>query len=80
MDEQQRQEEKQPKRRWRRSRTRLFPIWLRLLLVLVLVVISTAAGAMIGYSVLGDGKPLDVLKPATWQHIVEIVTKDVNSK
>jgi hypothetical protein len=79
-----RQEEKQTeqptKRRWRWQRTRLIPIWLRLIIVIVLMVISTAAGAMIGYGVIGNGKPLDVLKPSTWQHIVDIVKKDTGNQ
>lgn len=31
---------------------------------------------MIGYGVLGDGRPLDALKPSTWQHIIDLVEKD----
>ncbi|MGX1901369.1 DNA-directed RNA polymerase subunit beta [Thermolongibacillus altinsuensis] len=71
-------EEKQPKQENEEKRTsrRLIPIWLRLIIVAVLVVISTAIGAMVGYSVLGDGKPLDALKPSTWQHIIDLVEKD----
>jgi hypothetical protein len=67
----------QPTTRFRkRNRRRLIPIWLRLVIVAGLIVVSTVTGAMIGYGVIGDGKPLDVLKPSTWQHIVDIVKKD----
>ncbi|WP_240189876.1 DNA-directed RNA polymerase subunit beta [Bacillus sp. P14.5] len=31
---------------------------------------------MIGYGVIGDGKPMDVLDKSTWQHIIDIVLKD----
>ncbi|GMB09403.1 DNA-directed RNA polymerase subunit beta [Thermolongibacillus altinsuensis] len=75
-EEKQPKQENEEKRTSRRFRRRLIPIWLRLIIVAVLVVISTAIGAMVGYSVLGDGKPLDALKPSTWQHIIDLVEKD----
>jgi zinc transporter ZupT len=75
-EEKQPKQENEEKRTSRRLRRRLIPIWLRLIIVAVLVVISTAIGAMVGYSVLGDGKPLDALKPSTWQHIIDLVEKD----
>ncbi|MBB5323967.1 flagellar basal body-associated protein FliL [Anoxybacillus tepidamans] len=74
------QTEQRTERRKKRLRVRLIPIWLRLIIVIVLMVMSTALGAMIGYGVLGDGKPLDALKPSTWQHIIDIVKKDTKSK
>lgn len=54
---------------------RLFPIWLRILIVLFFLIVSTIAGAMIGYGVIGDGKPTDVFKKSTWTHIIDIVNK-----
>jgi hypothetical protein len=74
------QEETRTERRRRFQRTRLIPIWLRLIIVAVLMTISLAAGAMIGYGVIGDGNPFDVFKPSTWQHIIDIVEKDTKSK
>ncbi|WP_461201734.1 DNA-directed RNA polymerase subunit beta [Anoxybacillus sp. TBDG-1] len=68
-------EEKQQKRSLRRPRRRLIPIWLRLLIVFCLITISTLVGAMVGYGMLGDGKPFDALKPATWQHIIDLIEK-----
>jgi len=68
-------EEKQQKRSLRRPRRRLIPIWLRLLIVLCLITISTLAGAMVGYGVLGGGNPFEALKPATWQHMIDLVEK-----
>ncbi|EMT45988.1 DNA-directed RNA polymerase subunit beta [Anoxybacillus flavithermus] len=65
-------EEKQTKQRLRR---RLIPIWLRLLLVLCFITMSALAGAMVGYGVLGDGNPFEALKPATWQHIIDLIEK-----
>ncbi|WP_338778833.1 DNA-directed RNA polymerase subunit beta [Metabacillus sp. FJAT-52054] len=57
-------------------RIRLFPIWLRLLIVAFLFILAAITGAMVGYGVIGDGNPLDVLKPSTWQHIVDLVEKE----
>ncbi|MCP1143635.1 DNA-directed RNA polymerase subunit beta [Lysinibacillus endophyticus] len=52
---------------------RLFPIWLRLLIVFILLFLAICFGVMIGYGVIGDGKPLDALKWGTWQHILDII-------
>lgn len=59
----------------KRIKIRLFPIWLRILLVLFLLTVSIIAGAMIGYGVIGDGKPTDVFKKSTWTHMIDIVNK-----
>lgn len=53
-----------------------FPIWLRIIVVLVLTAIALILGVIVGYGVIGDGAPLDALKKETWQHIVDIVTKN----
>ncbi|WP_243291941.1 DNA-directed RNA polymerase subunit beta [Bacillus sp. FJAT-47783] len=66
------EEQTEPKK----VRIRLIPIWLRLILVVFAMAISVVIGAMVGYGVLGDGKPLDALKPSTWQHIVDLVEKE----
>lgn len=57
-------------------RIRLLPIWLRILLFVVLLAGSLVGGAMFGYGVIGDGKPMDVLEKSTWQHIVDIVMRE----
>ncbi|RFU67094.1 DNA-directed RNA polymerase subunit beta [Peribacillus saganii] len=72
-------EEEQPvakpaEKRW--VRVRLIPIWLRLIILVFLIVIALAAGAVVGYSVFGDGKPSDVFKRGTWEHIVDLVNKE----
>ncbi|RAK20410.1 DNA-directed RNA polymerase subunit beta [Anoxybacillus vitaminiphilus] len=77
-EQKQEQHEEKPIPIWRRYRVRFIPIWLRLVIVAGLIVISTLTGAMIGYGVIGDGKPLDALKPSTWQHIIDIVKKDTD--
>lgn len=58
-------------------RRRLIPIWLRIVLVIVLCFFAIIVGMIIGYGVLGDGAPLDVLKVDTWKHIINIVKGDV---
>ncbi|KOS60786.1 DNA-directed RNA polymerase subunit beta [Lysinibacillus agricola] len=52
---------------------RLIPIWLRVVLIIVLVVVAAILGAMFGYSVIGQGKAMDVFKPETWRHIFDIM-------
>lgn len=59
----------------KRIRIRLLPIWLRVLLVIILTAASLVAGVMIGYGVLGDGKPTDALQKKTWTHIIDIVVE-----
>ncbi|WP_102348282.1 DNA-directed RNA polymerase subunit beta [Bacillus sp. Marseille-P3661] len=66
--------------RKRRGQIRLIPIWLRLLIITVLVCLSILAGLMVGYGVIGDGKAADALKVSTWQHLVDLVLKDVSDK
>ncbi|AMQ21856.1 DNA-directed RNA polymerase subunit beta [Geobacillus sp. JS12] len=56
-------------------RTRLIPIWLRFVIVTVLMAICLAAGAVVGYSAIGDGAWLDVFRPSTWLHILDFVEK-----
>jgi lipopolysaccharide/colanic/teichoic acid biosynthesis glycosyltransferase len=56
-------------------RVRFFPIWLRLVLLVVSVFIFLMVGAAVGYGVIGNGKALDVFKPATWTHIRDLVDK-----
>ncbi|MCE4049673.1 MULTISPECIES: DNA-directed RNA polymerase subunit beta [Bacillaceae] len=58
------------------GRVRMFPIWLRLILIIVLTAVSITAGAVIGYSVIGDGKAGDTFKKSTWTHIIDLVEKE----
>ncbi|WP_453993096.1 DNA-directed RNA polymerase subunit beta [Bacillus nitroreducens] len=76
--EEQKNTEKEPKKkRERKIRIRLIPIWVRILLVIVLFAASIIIGVVVGYGVIGDGKPSDALKKSTWQHVIDIVNKDV---
>lgn len=61
------------KRHHKKVTVRLVPIWLRLIIIAFLLFLSVTIGTMIGYGVLGDGHPLDVLKKSTWQQIVNLV-------
>ena len=70
-EEKKRLNSEQKEVRW--VQIRLIPIWLRIVIILALVVVAAVLGAMVGYSVMGEGKAMDVFKPATWQHIFDIM-------
>jgi hypothetical protein len=74
----QKAEKKEKKKTTKRikKQVRLIPIWLKFVIVLVLIVAFVFIGAMVGYGVLGDGKVLDVFKPATWTHIYDLIQKN----
>jgi DNA-directed RNA polymerase subunit beta len=59
----------------KRIRIRLIPIWLRILLLVIFTGVFMVAGAALGYGVLGNGDPGDVLKGSTWTHIIDLVEK-----
>ena len=59
----------------KRIRIRLIPIWLRIVLLVVLTGAFMVAGAAVGYGVLGNGDPGNVLKQSTWTHILDLVEK-----
>ena len=65
-------EKKHPEKK-EKVRIRLIPIWLRIILIIVLIFVSMTIGAAIGFGVLGDGKVIDVFKPSTWTHILDLV-------
>ncbi len=78
-NEQSRKQVKQAKKTEERKlkiRIRLIPIWLRIVFVLFFMAVGAVSGAMIGYGVLGDGKPIDALKKETWQHVFDLVEKE----
>lgn len=61
----QKQKQKEEKRNAKKPRRRLFPIWMRIIVVLLLCAIALIVGLMIGFGVVGDGVPEDVLKKET---------------
>lgn len=44
-----------------------------IVLTLAIALVCFVFGMMIGYSVLGDGNPLDVLDWKTWEHIMNFL-------
>jgi hypothetical protein len=60
----------------KRIRIRLIPIWLRIVMVVLLLGASLIAGAMVGYSIMGDGKPSEIFEKSTWQHISNLIHKE----
>ena len=58
-----------------RIRIRLIPIWLRIVLLVIFTGVFMVTGAAVGYGVLGNGHPGDVLKGSTWTHIIDLVEK-----
>jgi hypothetical protein len=51
------------------------PIYLRFVILFVLIIVFAAAGALIGYSGIGHGKPSDLLKGSAFFHIYDLVEK-----
>jgi len=68
-------EKKQIQKPAKRFSVRIIPIWLRILLVALLLVLSVAAGAAMGYGVLGGGKASDIFQKSTWTHVIDLVEK-----
>lgn len=64
---------KAEKKKNRKPRRRIFPIWARIIVVFILSGVALIGGLMFGYGILGDGTPTDALKIETWQHIIDIV-------
>lgn len=47
---------------------------LRFLLVVLLIVVAFAVGAMLGYSIIGDGQdPTDIFNRELWEHILSFI-------
>ena len=47
---------------------------LRILLVVLLIIVAFVVGAMLGYSVIGDGAdPMDIFNQELWEHILNFV-------
>ena len=57
-------------------RIRLFPIWLRIIVVVIALSVALISGAIVGYSVMGNGKPAEVFQKETWTHIKDLVVKE----
>lgn len=47
---------------------------LRFLLIVLLIIVAFAVGAMLGYSVIGDGaNPMDIFNRELWEHILSFI-------
>ncbi|WP_368653328.1 DNA-directed RNA polymerase subunit beta [Ornithinibacillus sp. 4-3] len=70
------QEKSKRKKKLKKPRRRIFPITLRIIIILALCATALVLGAMVGYGIIGDGNPTDVLLKETWQHIIDFVKKE----
>lgn len=61
--------------RRKKIRVRLIPVWVKVLIVVVLFFVSLSAGMVVGYGVIGNGKPSEALQKDTWVHILDIINK-----
>ncbi|WP_440897961.1 DNA-directed RNA polymerase subunit beta [Amphibacillus sp. Q70] len=71
------QTSRQKRKKQQRTKTpirRIFPIWLRLIVVFLLAILALIIGMIVGFSVLGDGDPLDVLTLDFWRHVLDIIS------
>lgn len=57
------------------TKSSAIPIYLRFVILFGLIVVFTMAGALVGYSGIGHGKPIDVLKGSAFSHIYDLVEK-----
>lgn len=60
----------------RTKQTRLTPLG-RFMISLFFSVLTAFIGALIGYSVIGQGNPIDVVKPGTWIQLYEVVVNSL---
>lgn len=60
----------------KRIRVRLFPIWMRIVIIAVLFFLLVIIGAVIGYSVIGEGSFTEVFRKSTWTNIFDLVDKE----
>jgi hypothetical protein len=61
--------------RRKKIRVRLIPVWVKVAIVIFLTIASLLAGTVVGYGVIGNGKPSEALQKGTWTHIIDIINK-----
>lgn len=60
--------------RWTNIVKRTLLFLLRFILAVLLIAVAFAVGAMIGYSILGDGSdPMEIFNPELWEHILNFI-------
>jgi DNA-directed RNA polymerase subunit beta len=64
------------KEKKRRKQTRLTPLG-RFILSLIFIVLTAVLGALIGYSLIGQGNPIDVFKLDTWIQLYDVVVNSL---
>ncbi|HEY9577337.1 MAG TPA: DNA-directed RNA polymerase subunit beta [Pseudobacillus sp.] len=62
--------------RKKKKRTKLTPLG-RFIVNVFLLAFFAVAGAMVGYSVVGNGNPLEVFLPGIWIHLVEVLVNSL---
>lgn len=55
------------------SENNTFKVLLSIIIFIVLTLVFLIVGLLIGYSIIGDGNPWDVLQWYTWQHILDFL-------
>ena len=48
-------------------------VLIKVFLVFIMAVVLFFIGLMIGYGIIGDGHPLEVLNPSIWRHIFDFI-------
>jgi uncharacterized membrane protein len=61
--------------RRKKIRVRLIPVWVKVAIVILLTIASLLAGTVVGYGVIGNGKPGEALQKETWTHIIDIINE-----
>ncbi|WP_203363515.1 DNA-directed RNA polymerase subunit beta [Bacillus sp. REN10] len=59
-------------RRKTQTKKQLTPLG-RFVVTMFFVWVTATIGAIIGYSVIGDGNPIEIFDPNTWFHLVEVL-------
>lgn len=49
------------------------PAWIKVMIIPALLFLSMVTGAIVGYSVLGDGSAGDVFNLKTWKHMYDLI-------
>ncbi|OES44912.1 DNA-directed RNA polymerase subunit beta [Domibacillus iocasae] len=60
----------------RKKETRLTPLG-RFIISLFFIVLTAIIGALIGYSIIGQGNPIDVFKVDTWIQLYDVVVNSL---
>ncbi|HZG72136.1 MAG TPA: DNA-directed RNA polymerase subunit beta [Chondromyces sp.] len=59
-----------------KKRKRLTPLG-RFVVFVFLCFLSAVIGSLIGYSVIGEGNPIEVFHPQTWIHFIQVIIQSL---